>query len=580
MGRIPQETIDEIVRRQDLVGVIGRYTQLKKRGREYLGLCPFHGEKTPSFYVNPEKAAYFCHGCKEGGGLFHFVQKIENRSFVEAVVKLGEEVGIKVELDEKEDPQEAHRRHLFEILERTSHYYNEMLLRSPTASEAREYLARRSLTPNSINKFRLGWAPAGGTALLAQLKKSGYAVEDGLAVGVLSQRQGRVVDTLRGRVIFPIFDIQDRVLAMGGRVLDSSQPKYLNTPETELYSKRTQLYALGLHRQAISKQDRAVVAEGYLDVIMLDQVGVNIAVASLGTSLTEEQAKLLRRFTSNVVLAYDSDKAGQNATVRGIELFELAGLRVHIAPLPPGEDPDSLARNEGQAGVQKALDEAVGVVDFHMAHLEKQHDLTTPEGKEDYSKKVLPVIEKIQDAVRKNAYVVRLANKLGVTESQLSWRLTGRKATFSQGSRSKKEDEHNSEVKLFRVCAHYPELLQVTREQLSLESLAQERMKPLFAALFAGAREGCDVNLQDLLPHIEEASALHELTELLILEPPPSSLEDVQKLLKSITDNSIRLRWESLRRDIVEATAAGTIDADDERFQEYRRLQRLLKGAQ
>lgn len=577
MGRIPQEVIDEVVRRSDLVGVISRYTMLKKQGNNFIGLCPFHGEKSPSFSVSPEKGVFHCFGCKEGGGLLQFLMKIENRGFAETVVKLGEEVGMKVELDDKDDPVEQHRRLLFEILERSSHFYHEFLLRSPTAREALQYLESRSITMDTIKKFRLGWAPPGGYALRQGLEKTGYKVVDGIAVGVLRERQGRVTDTLRNRVTFPIWDAQDRVVAFGGRVLDGSQPKYLNTPETELYSKRRQLYGLNLHRQSISKHDRAVVVEGYLDVIMLDQVGVDIAVASLGTSLTEEQAKVVRRYTRDVVLAYDSDKAGQSATVRGIELFEQAGLRVHIASLPAGEDPDSLARKEGHDGVAAALASSEGVVDFYMRHSESKFDLSTPEGKEDYITEVLPALQKIHDGTRQSAYVVSLANRTRIPEQKIIWKLQGRKFVERSPERTRKEEEHNSEIKLFRVCARYPELLDYTRQNLSLEVLSQERTKTLFGALFAAYKEGTEVNLQDLLPHLEEPGALHGLAELLIWEPPHSSLEDVQKLVKSIYERSDRLRLEQLRRVIVPAIEAGTLNPEDAQYQEYKRLQKQLK---
>lgn len=323
-----------------------------------------------------------------------------------------------------------------------------------------------------------------------------------------------------------------------------------------------------------------MVCEGYLDVIMLDQVGVDIGVASLGTSLTEEQAKLLHRFSHNVTLAYDADKAGDTATVRGIELFEQAGLRVNICPLPAGEDPDSLARKLGKGGVQSALDGAVGVVDFHIALCEKKFDLSTPEGKEDFSREVLPAIERIRDSVRRDAYIVRVANKLRISEVQVQWKLEGRRLAPSQRSLAKKMELSGAEVMLFRVCAHYPECLDYARIHLCLEDLTQDKVKALFATLFSCVKEGQAFSVQDLLPNLEEPGALHELTELLIHEPPPSSLEDVQKLLKSIKEKSNRLRLERLRREIVEATQEGTLNPEDERFQEYQLLQKQLLGAQ
>lgn len=322
MPKIPDETLNEILRRADMVAIVGRYTQLRKNGAAFLGLCPFHNEKTPSFRVNPERGAFMCFGCGEKGGLFQFMMKIESLPFPEVVRRLGHEVGVEIVVEESDDAETARRKRLLELLERCSHYYHELLVKSPLGKEALEYLYRRGLDKATIDRFRLGWAPTGGTALMQKLNSSGYRSEEGEEVGVLRERNGRYTDMLRARVIFPIFDIQDRVVAFGGRVLDDSQPKYLNSPETFIYSKRRNLYGLQLHRGEISKQDRALIVEGYLDVVSVSKVGIGIAVASLGTALTSEQSALLRRYTKNVTMAYDADRAGQNATVKGIELFE------------------------------------------------------------------------------------------------------------------------------------------------------------------------------------------------------------------------------------------------------------------
>lgn len=622
---IPQETIDEILRRADMVSVVSRYTALKKRGNQFLGLCPFHGEKTPSFGVDPERGVYHCFGCGKGGGLIQFLREIENIPFVEAVTKLGDEVGVKVEQNDELDPAEIRRRRLLDIVERTASYYHEMLLRSPVAQEAQTYLQGRQLTQETIVRFRIGWAPSSGRALTQKLEKAGFSLEEATEMGVLRERNGQYSDTLRGRVVFPIFDAQDRVLAFGGRVIDDSMPKYLNTPESPIYSKRRQLYGLNLHRQTISKQEQAIVVEGYLDVVMLDQVGVKNAVASLGTALTSEQADLLRRYTRNVVLAYDADKAGQNATVKGIEVFEQSGLRVHVLPLKPGEDPDSLARKGGQAALASALEQAVGVVDYYIERCQAKYNLATPEGKEDFSREVLPLISKIRDDVRRNAYVVKIGNLLKVTESQVQWKLRGNQIQQRQ-HRKTSSQLTSSEAILFRVCMHYPECLQYTLENLKLDQISSPPLRTLFGACFAfchsqieqerggfsenlsGQTGTLKVRLQDLLLHIEEPpaasakeNAVLELSEddsvdhsasvelerseleqlavqLMMQEPPESSLEDAQKLVKSIQERSLGLQFEQLRREVVPGIEAGTIDPSDERFKLYMQLAKQLKG--
>lgn len=579
VGRIPQETVDEILRRADMLQIIGRYTQLRKQGSKFLGLCPFHSEKTPSFTVNPERGAYYCFGCKESGGLATFLMKVESLTFPEVMQKLGQELGIEVRQDEQDDPEAASRKRKYELLERCSHYYHELLLRSPLGKEALDYLARRGLHKPTIQRFRLGWAPAGGQALLQKLEQSGYRPEEGDEVGVLRERQGRYVDTLRGRVVFPIMDVQDRVVAFGGRVLDQSQPKYLNTPETSVYSKRRNLYGLNLHRSEISKQDRAVVVEGYLDVVSLGQVEVPLAVASLGTALTPEQSSLLRRYTRNVIMAYDADSAGQNATVKGIELFEDAGLRVSIAALPSGEDPDSLARTQGRPGVERMLEGAVSVVDYLIARNEELFDLSRPEGKEDFARQVLPALEKIADRVRRDAYVVRVARKLGVNESQVHWRLTSRREGHQMVKRRGKIDSLAPEARLFRVCVCHPEWLDSARQRLSPDQIVSERFRPLFAALWQIQIGEQPLQLQDLSPYLEDPEALADLTELLIEPPPVSTVEDVEKLVQSLLDKWDELKLEQLRRWVLQELEGGTLNSEDERYLEYLQLQRRLKGA-
>ncbi len=579
MAKIPQEIIDEVVRRNDIVAVIGRYTQLRKQGSSWLGLCPFHSEKTPSFRVNPERGAFFCFGCQASGGLIGFVQKIENLPFPEVVARLGKEVGIEVTFEAVDDPQELAKKRLFELLERCSHYYHEMLLRSSLGREGLDYLKRRGLTLPTIERFRLGWAAESGQALLQKLESTGYKGAEGEEVGVLRSRDGRFKDTLRGRVVFPIFDVQGRVVAFGGRVLDDRQPKYLNTPETTVYSKRRNLYGLNLHRQEISKQDRAIVVEGYLDVVSLAEVGVPLAVASLGTALTPEQSTLLRRYTRNVVLAYDADRAGQNATVKGIELFEEAGLRVSIGDLPEGQDPDSLARQSGQAGIEAMLKGAVSVVDYIIARNEARFDLSRPEGKEDFAREVLPVVAKIPDRVRQEHYVVRLARKLGISETQVQWRLSSKRQGMALSRARGQLDPRSPEARLFRVCVAYPDWFEAVRSQLSPEHIVVQRFRPIYEALWQVRKSEQPLQLQDLSPYIEDPEALADLTELL-MEPPPASVpEDAEKLVQSLRDKADEIRLGELRRWVQVEFEAQTLNTEDQRYLEYLQLQRRLKGA-
>lgn len=585
MAKIPQEIIDEVLRRADMVAVVGRYTQLRKQGNSWSGLCPIHGEKTPSFRITPEKGVFHCFGCGAGGGLLQFLMKVEHTEFVETVQKLGAEVGVEVRVEERTDPEEMARKRRFELLERCSHYYHELLVRSPLGREGLEYLHRRGLGQGVIEHYRLGWAPPSGTSLMQRLQTSGYHPDEGVDVGVLHERNGRVSDTLRGRVVFPISDVQDRVVAFGGRVLDDRHPKYLNTPETAIYSKRRHLFGLAQHRQAVSRADRAVVVEGYLDVLALAQVDVKLAVASLGTALTPEQAALLRRYTQNVTLAYDADKAGQNATVKAIELFEQANLRVSVAMMPPGEDPDSLAAKEGKSGIEQMVADAVGLVEFLIAYNEKRFDVTTAEGKEDFLSEVLPALDKLGNVSRQDVYVVRIAKLLSMSETILWQQLRQKSAKTDFRGRVQmakvqrgKIDSRMLEARLFRVCVYHPEWFGQVRSRMSPELITSDRLRPLFAALWRAPERDQALQLQDLVPYLEDPESLTDLTELL-LEPPPRSVpDDVEKLVEDLRSKWDKLRLERLRREVVPALEAGELQPDDERFIEYQQLLRRTRG--
>lgn len=549
--------------------LVSRYTTLRRRGSQLVGLCPFHVEKTPSFWVHPEKKVFKCYGCQAQGGVLAFLSMREALSKEQALERLGEEVGVPVTFVDSDDPAELHRRRVLEVLERCSLYYQEMLTSSPLAKAARDYLAGRGVSGGG---FRLGWAPDSGVALVRCLGGAGYTQEEGLAAGVLVERHGKVQDTLRGRVVFPIMDAQDRVLAFGGRVLDDRQPKYLNTPETMVYSKRRHLYGLNFHRQAISKQNRAVVVEGYLDVIGLSQVGLPVGVASLGTSLTIEQCQLLGQYTRNVIMAYDADKAGQLATVKGIELFENARLHVRIARLPAGEDPDSLARSQGAAAVEECLAGAVEVVEYHLERFLGGVDIATPDGKAQFMRELQPVLARIRDDVKRDALVRQLATRLHLSEQQLHWKF--KSAAVAEARRpSRAMSALDPEVRLFRVLAQYPEWVQ--RVQMSLEAFSREELRPLFAVIFQMQGRTRPLGLEDFGDHVEEESLL---SELLIEEPPLSSPEDVDKLVKAIQVRGDGVRFERLRGEVVQAMKDGTLNSNDERYQEYVRLQRRLKG--
>ena len=578
MSRIPDQTIEQIMTRISIVEVVGRYVKLKRSGRRMVGLCPFHNEKTPSFGVDPERNLYYCFGCQAGGSVFNFLMEMEGLNFRQSVQKLGAEVGIEVVFTEDDSEEHESRKRLLELLERTAVYYHDLLFKSPLGKQGLEYCARRGLGRPIMEKFRLGWAPGDGKALAIKVKQAGYTEEDGVLAGVLRERGGKVQDTLRNRLVFPICDVQGRVVAFGGRVLGDGTPKYLNTPETEVYSKRHHLFGLSNHRGAISRAEKAVVAEGYLDVIAMSQVGVELGVASLGTALTEEQTRLLSRYTRDVILAYDADRAGQSATVKAIELFEQAGLRIFVATMAEGEDPDTLARDGGPQAVEALIEDAISVIDFAIRRAAGRFDLKTPEGKQDFSREVLPAIGRITDSVRRDAYLRRVASMMGVSEQRLGWKLQSQKTASSGPSRSPRRRALDSEETLLRICAVEPRWIAKVRERLAPNSFQRKDLRPLFQAVFEHEGREEPIGLQQLVGDIEDREAVVFVTELLAQEPPHTSEDDMEKLLRSVEQRSRQSRLEQLRQEVLRATAEGKLSSEDELYKEYLQLQQQLKG--
>lgn len=574
--RIPDETLREILLKSDVAGIFGRYLKLRQQGKNFIALCPFHNERTPSFSISPDKFGFYCFGCQESGSLYQFVMRMEGLTFPQAVQRLGEECGVVVELEEDGEPRSERERAL-DLIERSVLFYQELLQESPLGEEARRYLESRGLSRPICQKFRLGWAPPGPLALGKVLATAGFTHDEAVAAGVLREREGRYADTLRGRVVFPICDAQDRPIALGGRLIGEGQPKYLNTPESLVYSKRQHLFGLNLARGPASRAEEALVAEGYLDVIGLHQAGFDRAVASLGTSLTQEQATLLRRYVSNVVLAYDSDRAGENATVKAIALFEEAGLRVRVAVLPQGQDPDSYVRKAGPEAMKERLDQAESVVDYLMHRAETRHDLSSPEGKEDYSREVLPAIGALRDPVRKDAYMRKVASKLQVSEARLAWKVPRTPAPTPANRPGSKAQRFDPEERLLRILAHFPQFIPAAREHLRPQDFGREELRPVVEALFAMEDRQEPLRLTDLSGFLEEEGMLRKWTELLVHEPPESTAEDVLKLILPIRDRVKQLRLEELRREVVPAMEAGQLSSDDERFREYLELNRYFR---
>jgi len=376
---------EEIRARISLKELVGRYVELRPAGRgRYKGLCPFHKEKTPSFYVDEEKGLFYCFGCKAGGDVFTFLEKIEGLSFAEALERLAAEAG--VELPER--PREKKDKDLYQINALALAFFRRQL-----GEPARRYLEGRGIKPTYVEAFQLGYAPPGWDRLTQFLAREGVPLEKAVAAGVLAEREGRIYDRFRDRLVVPILDASGRVVAFSGRTLDpEGQPKYLNSPESPIFKKRELLFGLPQAREAIREKKRAIVVEGLFDVIALHQMGYREAVAVLGSAFTPEQALLLKRLgVLDLYLAFDADEAGRKATLAGLDLEVVRSFRVHAALLPEGLDPgDLLLREDGRALFEQALSEALSEVEFRFQEASRGVDLRTPEGKRRVLEALLP----------------------------------------------------------------------------------------------------------------------------------------------------------------------------------------------
>jgi len=433
--------VEEIKSRLDIVEVISPHVPLKKAGRNFKGLCPFHSEKTPSFVVFPDQGSYHCFGCGQGGDIFTFLMKTQNLTFPEALQQLAGRAGVELVSRPEAAAEDRERERLREITAAAAHYFHNLLLRAKEAQVARDYLQARGLTPTTIEAWQLGYALDRWDALIDYLVERGYAVEDLLAAGLVRQRDdgSGYYDYFRHRIIFPIRDVKSHVTGFGARILGEGEPKYLNSPQTLLFDKSATLYGLDRARDAIRQRDQVILVEGYFDVLMTHQMGISNVVAPLGTALNEKHINLLKRLTKNIVLALDPDRAGQEATLRGLDVAKAAldkkavpvptwrGLihfdykldaDIRILSLPAGQDPDEVARADPD-GFTRLIAAAQPVVDYYFQVITSRHNLADPKGKSALVRELLPVIREIGDPVQQSHYLQRLGQLVQVEETLL-----------------------------------------------------------------------------------------------------------------------------------------------------------------
>jgi DNA primase len=577
-GLLSTETKEEIRRRIDLVELVGSHVSLKKAGRSYKGLCPFHQEKTPSFNVDPEKGLWFCHGCKNGGDAFDFVMRTSNLSFMEAAEVLAKRAGVRLERSPEEAVRATERDRVYRALEAAAGFFRDQLLHQVRGAPARAYLERRGVDAAMAERFRLGYAPAAWDDLQKVLGSRGFAPALLEKAGLVNPRAGGdgFYDLFRNRLMFPIVDLQDRIVAFGGRALDNSEPKYLNSRETQVFAKGRTLYALNWAREAVRKLDEIVVVEGNMDVLTAHQFGIINAVASLGTSLTADQVHVMKRLASRAVIVYDADASGQAAMERAMALFEEADLPVQVVVLPAG-DPDEFLRTRGADAFRGVIARALPVFEYQLRMAARRHDPQTVDGKVRIVDELLPVVASVNNPVRQAEYVRMLAERFQLREDAVRQRLRGRRPARTAPDKIRREGPDiavaspdtaraRAERWLLHLMVYDPVLRDALAERIGVEDFEAPEHRSLAGALLGAG--GADV---EALRGALDDEAAERLLLGLLFEDPPVEEKDRARVVNDAVDYLVNRqraagRFDALRKAISAAQAAGDV-------QQVRRLQ-------
>lgn len=596
---IPHELVEEIRTSVDIVDFIGEYVVLQKRGRNYLGLCPFHSEKTPSFNVNPEKQFFYCFGCGAGGDVYNFLMKIKNLSFPEALAAMAERAGIALPAHEERDEDKARQREQQRLLEMhrlAAQFYHSLLTRHPAAQPAREYLEKRRVTSEAVQEFQLGFAPDSWDALLSTLVSRGYRPRELALAGLALPREKRdgFYDRFRNRIMFPIVDQRQRVVGFGGRVLNTGQPKYLNSPETPLFHKGRVLYGLNRAIEAMRQEGYGIIVEGYMDAIAAHQAGLRHTVASLGTAFTREQAQLLLRYTREVVIAYDADTAGQTAALRGMDILYQAGCRVRVAVLPPGLDPDDFLRREGpQAFREMAEQQALSLIAYKLERAVATRNLSTIEGKVDALNDLMPDLQRVKNAVERDEYVRLISARMNMAEGAIYAELRRQSGQLQKSGtwRDKTENyRHNKdrislghqpghngpEKQLLRYMLEEPGILPRLKQELGSEVFSDAAAREIAAALEWRMSTPGLPPLTAIMDHLSSEPARQMFAQLMVGEHPLPGGKGLEDLINKIKINRMQAQIQQKIKEMDRAEAARDLDYSRQLQEEIHALQKEI----
>ncbi len=515
---IPENIIDEIRQRTDLVSLIGGYLKLERKGKNYVGLCPFHSEKTPSFTVSPDKQLYHCFGCGTSGNVFSLIMEMEKLTFPEAVRFLALQAGVSIPETKKiSSVEENLKEKLYSVNQLAARFYSYCLTESPAGKKALEYLQKRGINREIVELFKLGYAPDGWTVFYDFACKKG--IKPGLLIkaGLVAAGKNKgYYDRFRNRIIFPIYSLGGKITGFGGRAIEGDSqegPKYLNSPETPVFDKGTLLYGLNLARQQMRQEKKAIVMEGYTDVITAFQFGIKNAVASLGTALTSSQARLLRSQADTVITAYDSDSAGESATWRGLAILQESGCLVQVADLPEGSDPDSYIREKGTDSFLEVINSARPMMEYRLRQLKNRYDLTTDSGRIHYTAELMEILPSAVNYVEQDYYLKRAAEDLGVDESSLRSELKKRRSRKSRYQHDAREnlDKGQEQISInpaerviISLMLQSKEVVEQGRIILETVYISDSRVRQIIETILEISRDEAVLSAEKLINQFED----------------------------------------------------------------------------
>lgn len=582
MAYYSEDLIEEVISQNDIVEVISEYVQLKKSGRNYMGLCPFHREKTPSFCVSMDKQIYKCFGCSEGGNVISFIMKLENLDFWDSVELLAQRAHIDLSRFEvrsfsnntKSQKKEDLKETLFKLNKEVGIYYHNNLmeiLNSTGYNEVKEYVKKRKFDLNTIKRFGIGYAN-GKVPLYNYLLEKGFSKSEMIASGIIMENsKGKIYDRFFSRLMFPIFDIRDRIIAFGGRVLDNSLPKYVNSPENEIYFKGKNLYAMNLAKK--EKLDNIIIVEGYMDAIALQKSGFKNAVASLGTALTENQARLIKKYTDNVIIGYDQDGAGQDATMRGLDILAARKLNVKVLILDKSDvkDPDEYINKYGPERLKNCLDNSISLVEFKVKKLEKSIDINNIDSKIKFLTGVADIMAKIENDIERDLYIDKIARKYDIgtgpiikevekrlkkasnDEIVIDMQSINRKMQLVTNIRKRQE-----QYIIALILCKDKKIQEEIFDKIKPEDIHDKNVRNIYNFLI-DLKNNFDINKIDILSKVRDEEMVKELTEIMYID---LSMSDRNKLFHDVIKNKNKEKL-FLRRDEILKRISENITSDE-----------------